>query len=117
MTLLAGGLAAAVVFLALYGFFRRRRTISPEAFLELVQRGAQIVDVRTPREFAAGHAEACRNIPLDQLMARIQELDPATPTVVCCASGARSSVARSMLIRAGLTDVHDLGPWQAARRA
>jgi rhodanese-related sulfurtransferase len=33
----------------------------------LLQEGAQIVDVRSPAEFAAGHASGSRNIPLGEL--------------------------------------------------
>jgi rhodanese-related sulfurtransferase len=73
--------------------------------------GAQIIDVRTPDEYAQGHAPRSVNIPLDQVQARMPEIDPAVPVLLCCASGSRSGVAKSILERAGYRQVHDAGPW------
>jgi len=73
--------------------------------------GAQIVDVRTPTEYAQGHAPRSVNIPLDQVQARMPEIDPAFPVLFCCASGARSGIAKSILERAGYRQVHNAGPW------
>ena len=73
--------------------------------------GAQIVDVRTPAEYAQGHAPRSVNIPLDQVQARMPEIDPAVPVLLCCASGTRSGIAKSMLERAGYQEVHNAGPW------
>jgi rhodanese-related sulfurtransferase len=54
-------------------------------------------------------------VPVGQLPGRLDELDPDAPTVVYCAGGYRSSVAASVLRRAGFTDVSDLvggyGAW------
>ena len=41
----------------------------------------QLVDVRQPAEYAAGHLPGARLIPLAQLASRLGELDPAKPTV------------------------------------
>ncbi len=57
----------------------------------------QIVDVRNPGEAAAGMIAGAVNIPVGQLPARVDELDPRKPTVVYCAGGYRSSVAASLL--------------------
>jgi len=70
-----------------------------------------VVDVRTPMEFMQAHAEGSLNIPLNQLVDRARELDRSQPVVVCCASGARSSAAKSLLDRLGFR-VHNAGPWQ-----
>lgn len=80
--------------------------------MKLIQEGAQIVDVRSPQEFAQAHVKGSRNIPLPQLMNRVVELDRDKPIVVCCASGARSSVAKDILERAGFPSVHNAGSWQ-----
>ena len=45
---------------------------------------------------------------LPSLLARIDELDPTQPTVVFCAGGYRSSIARSLLRSHGFTDVSDV---------
>jgi len=45
----------------------------------------QLIDVRTAEEFEIVTLPKARNIPLDALRERINELDPAKPTVCCCA--------------------------------
>ena len=74
--------------------------------------GATLVDVRTPEEFASGHAEGARNIPVDEVGARLAELPRDKPVVVYCASGARSAQAAATLARAGYT-VRDMGTLEA----
>ncbi len=78
---------------------------------ELLRRGAVVVDVRGPAEFAAGARPGSVNIPLSDLTSRMGELDPAKPVVVCCASGTRSAVARKLLKARGFKEVVNAGPW------
>ncbi len=77
--------------------------------------GLQLVDIRNPGEFALGSIDGADAIPVSQLPSRIDELDPAAPTVVFCAGGYRSSVGASMLRQAGFEDVSDIlggyGAW------
>jgi rhodanese-related sulfurtransferase len=74
----------------------------------------QIIDVRTPGEFQGGHAPGSRNIPLDQLEARLPELDRTRPVVLCCATGSRSGMAARWLQSLGY-DARNAGPWQAVK--
>lgn len=77
---------------------------------KLVADGALLLDVRSPAEFASGHLDGARNIPVDQLAVRATELgDKARPVVVYCRSGARSAMAASTLKRMGWQKVADLG--------
>ena len=64
-----------------------------------------VVDVRSPEEFASGHVPGAVNIPLDQLGARMTELDPhkAETLYVVCAVGGRSAKATSQLRDAGFS--------------
>jgi phage shock protein E len=78
---------------------------------ELKAAGAQIVDVRTPAEFEQGHVPGSVNIPLDQVMARMLEIDRSRPVLLCCASGGRSGMAKQMLEREGYAQAHNAGPW------
>ncbi|OGR59095.1 MAG: hypothetical protein A2X36_16900 [Elusimicrobia bacterium GWA2_69_24] len=78
---------------------------------ELLARGAVIVDVRSPGEFAGGNRPGSINIPLDELPARAKELDPSKPVIVCCASGTRSGIARGILMAKGFREVLNAGPW------
>lgn len=78
---------------------------------EKIAAGAIIVDVRTPGEFAGGHAQNAKNIPLDILPAKMSQIQSwKKPVVVCCASGMRSSRAKSQLAVKGI-EVYDAGPW------
>ena len=68
----------------------------------------QVVDVRNPGEVADGTIPGSVAIPVGQLPARVEELDPSRPTVVYCAGGYRSSVAASLLRHRGFVDVSDV---------
>lgn len=59
----------------------------------------QIVDVREPYEWEAGHIEGSVHIPLAQVMAGQEQgrLDPSQPVVLVCKSGNRSELAALML--------------------
>ena len=80
----------------------------------------QVVDVRNPGEVAAGTIPDAITVPVGQLPARLDELDPAKPTVVYCAGGYRSSVAASLLRSRGFADVSDIlggfGAWDESRQ-
>jgi rhodanese-related sulfurtransferase len=67
-----------------------------------------LIDVRNPGEFALGSIPGAQHISLPELIHRIADLDPTKPTVVFCAGGYRSSIARSLLRSHGINDVSDL---------
>jgi len=67
-----------------------------------------LIDVREKNEWDSGHIEGASHIPLGQLAGRLKGLDSAKATVTYCRSGARSSQAASMLIKAGFKDVRNL---------
>ncbi len=58
-----------------------------------------LLDVRTSEEFAAGHLPGARNIPVQELAARIAELEPARggDIVVYCRTGRRAAGALQTL--------------------
>ena len=58
---------------------------------------ATLLDVRTPREYAGGHIEGFRNIPVDELRERLREIEPGKPVYVICQSGLRSYIACRIL--------------------
>jgi rhodanese-related sulfurtransferase len=78
----------------------------------LLRDGAQVVDVRTPGEFAAGHAPGSLNIPLQDLERGTNVLDPHRWVIVCCASGTRSAIARRKLRSQGFSRVLNAGSWR-----
>lgn len=60
-----------------------------------------VLDVREPEEWAAGHIEGAKHIPLGQLTERLRELNPNQETIVVCRSGNRSGLACEMLSEKG----------------
>ncbi|GAA1883410.1 rhodanese-like domain-containing protein [Lapillicoccus jejuensis] len=66
--------------------------------LAAAQRGdGTVIDVREPREYAAGHVPGARSIPMGQLASRRAELDPTRSLHVICASGNRSAAMTDFL--------------------
>lgn len=70
---------------------------------------ANILDVRDPYEFDAGHIPGAINIPLDQLPLRIEELDPDTDYYVICRTGGRSARATPYMEMHGYSAVNVAG--------
>ena len=62
-----------------------------------------LLDTRTVGEFRRGHIDGFRNIPVDELRQRLDELDPAKPVYVICQSGLRSYIAVRILEGSGFT--------------
>jgi len=67
-----------------------------------------VLDVREPGEVEAGAIAGSLHIPLAQLQRRSAELDPSKLIVVHCKGGYRSSIATSILRRAGFRDIANL---------
>jgi rhodanese-related sulfurtransferase len=69
----------------------------------------QILDVREPYEWEAGHIEEAVHIPLGQLMsgAGMEGLAKDRPVLVVCKTGNRSELAALMLQARGY-DAHNL---------
>jgi hydroxyacylglutathione hydrolase len=82
------------------------RQITPAEFADL-QREApvEVVDVRSKDEFASGHVHGSRHVMGGHLADRLGELPRDRPIAVICGTGYRSTVAASVLERAGFEDV------------
>jgi len=63
--------------------------------------GLQVIDVRRPAEFKAGHLPGAVNIPLNELEKKVAQIEQKGPAAVICASGYRSSIATSLMTRLG----------------
>ena len=72
-----------------------------------------LIDLRTSDEYHGGHIAGAINIPLDSLVARLNEVLRGQPVIVYCRSGSRSTMAVSILSNAGYTDVYDLGSYMS----
>ncbi|MBW3623564.1 MAG: rhodanese-like domain-containing protein [Armatimonadetes bacterium] len=67
-----------------------------------------LVDVRTPPEVAAYHIPGIHWIPLNELAARHQELDPEQEIVLICEHGVRSTIACQYLHQQGYRKLGNL---------
>lgn len=83
-------------------------SVSDVENLASTEKELQLVDVRRPGEYAAGHASGAINIPLDRLSREFDQLDPSKPTYVICQTGYRSSVGASILENAGFKTVYNV---------
>jgi len=57
----------------------------------------QLIDVRSPREYAEGHVPGAMNLPMDEAEARIDDMRPHDPVVLVCQSGKRASMTCDLL--------------------
>ncbi len=60
--------------------------------------GVNVVDVREPGEYVAGHVPGARLVPMGQLPSRVDELRADGPVYVVCASGGRSAAMTDFLV-------------------
>lgn len=81
-------------------------------FSTLIKNGAQLVDVRSPNEFAEGSAPNAINIPLQQIEQHLAAFDDKIATIVFCRSGNRSGMAKTLLNAKGYNNVFNGGTWQ-----
>ena len=81
---------------------------------------AVVVDINEPAEFAAGHVVGSRNIPLTQLEQQLPASvkNKASPLLIVCATGTRSSRALAVAKKLGYENAQVLGggltAWKAA---
>jgi sulfur-carrier protein adenylyltransferase/sulfurtransferase len=83
------------------------RRITPRELRALLSGGEVIapvvIDVREPEEFLRGHLPGARNIPVNELEARLADIPGNVPVIFVCLSGARSLAACHVVIRRGLS--------------
>ena len=98
-----------------------RGALSAEDAVRLINRQrAVVVDVRAPEEFAAGHVSGARNVPLDQLEAKLAGTvkNKALPLLIVCATGTRAQRAVALARKLGYEQAQVLAgglkSWKAA---
>lgn len=85
-------------------------------YKSLMEKNAQIIDVRTVQEFKTGHIPQSINIPIQELPHKLKLIHQDRPVITCCASGMRSAAAKSMLLNHGYSEVYNGGSWQGLMR-
>jgi glyoxylase-like metal-dependent hydrolase (beta-lactamase superfamily II)/rhodanese-related sulfurtransferase len=93
---------------------RTTERLGPDVAAERVAKGAVMLDVRAPNERFDKRIKGSLAIPLTQLDARLNDVPRDRPVIVHCAGGYRSSIAASLLARAGVEDVSELAGGMAA---
>ena len=81
-----------------------------EAVMLMSRKSALVLDVREPDEFAQGHLQGARNVPLSQLSARLKELEKFRdkPVLVVCERGRRANTAAILLKAQSFTTLNIL---------
>jgi len=72
--------------------------------------GVQLVDVRTPEEFEAGHIETALNYNVNgpDFTSQVEGLDKSKPVLLYCKMGGRSARAAKQLQEMGFMTLYDL---------
>ncbi len=83
-------------------------SISPQDFVDNHFPVENILDVRKPTEFQAGHLETAKNVPLDFINENLSELDKDQTYYIHCAGGYRSMIFASILKSRGFENVVDI---------
>ncbi len=100
-----------------------QNALAPAAFeAKIATPNVQLVDVRTPQEFANGHLQNAKNVNFNdaEFKQKIALLDKSKPIAVYCGVGGRSGKASKILIELGFKDITDLAggitAWSAANK-
>ena len=93
---------------------RNTERLGPDVAATRIAAGALLLDVRAVGERAKSRIAGSLSIPLSQLEQRLGEVPRDRPVIVHCAGGYRSSIAASLLARAGIGDVSELAGGIAA---
>ncbi|OZI11947.1 rhodanese-like domain-containing protein [Bacillaceae bacterium SAOS 7] len=101
----------AIILYTLYMYFSQKKAVTPLSQEEFIKgyRKAQLIDVREPNEFEAGHILGARNIPMSQLKTRMEnEIRSDKPVYLYCQSGMRSGRAAMTLHKKGYKNISHL---------
>lgn len=97
-----------------------KETISEEGSVKIVTaeelkelsklEDVQLLDIRTPEEYAEGYIEGYQNIDFlsETFEDDIEKLDKTKPVIVYCRSGGRSGRCSTLMLEKGFTKIYDL---------
>ena len=82
----------------------------------VIDKEVQLIDIRTPEEYANGYIDDAVNIPIadkTQFITDFSKLDKEKPVYIYCYSGVRSHRAGKLLKELGFTAIYDFkGGWK-----
>lgn len=105
-----GAVLLAIILYFVIMMFRVKKAVTnltQEQFIE-GYRKAQLIDVREPKEFEAGHILGARNIPYSQFRQRFKEIRPDKPVYLYDQNGGKSSRAALYLKKRDYTQLYQL---------
>jgi rhodanese-related sulfurtransferase len=101
-------------FVVVFTELRRKASglvnIEPIAAVQLINSDAVVIDLRSVDTFSQGHIVGARNIPADELDAKMNNLEDlkSKPIVAVCDAGVTSTKAVNTLREAGFESVFGL---------
>ena len=101
---------ALIVVYVLINSYRIKKAVTNLSQDQFIQgyRKAQLIDLREPKEFEAGHILGARNIPTTQFRQRYKEIRPDLPVYLYCQNTGRSARAALQLKKKGYTQIYQL---------
>jgi phage shock protein E len=101
-----------LIFMAGISCANAQNDLKPTEFITKFKqtKNAQLLDVRTPEEWANGKIESskCINFNDASFKKNIESLDKSKPVFVFCAAGGRSTKAKAILQEAGFKEIYNL---------
>ena len=121
LALLAIAVVSGLMLLQPLLFKGSAKHVNASEATQMINKKAQIIDVRTAEEFARGHVRQAKLIPLSNFAEQLPlvKLKQDKPVLIICESGMRARRAAAVLAQQGYTDVAVLDggmrTWQEAQ--
>ncbi|MBI4297135.1 MAG: rhodanese-like domain-containing protein [Chloroflexi bacterium] len=74
----------------------------------LYDEGAMVIDVREPDEYVQGHVKGAILMPVDSVLARVDELPQGKVLLFICSQGVRSALACEMAAAMGYSNLYNI---------
>ena len=84
---------------------------SCEQLQQFLNKGAQLIDVRSTMEFNQGALNGAINLPINTIQHNTDVIDQTKPVLLYCRSGQRSGMVKNFLISLGYNDVYNIGSY------
>jgi len=114
LSFLAAGVGYTVFLLVFNRLSKHIQMLNADEFEKQLEatKEAQLIDVRTHREFRKCHIAGAKNIDFLRVgfCREIKKLDKTKPVMVYCMSGYRSKMTLPAFCNAGFTAVYELNP-------
>lgn len=85
--------------------------ISCAELQQFLEKGAQLIDVRSTMEFNQGALNGAINLPITSIQHNTNAIDQSKPVLLYCRSGQRSGMVKQFLISLGFEDVYNIGSY------